>query len=68
MPWNLFYRSRCGLLGRQLRLYMMNSILEFALQYGIAGLALYMMYSITFNHLVDMRDILIEIRDILAKN
>ncbi len=47
---------------------MMNSILEFALQYGIAGLALYMMYSITFNHLVDMRDILIEIRDILAKN
>jgi len=46
----------------------MNSILEIALQYGIAGLCLYMMYSITFNHLVEIEKLLIEIRDILAKN
>ncbi|MBA7550264.1 hypothetical protein ES705_42774 [subsurface metagenome] len=46
----------------------MNSIPELVLQYGIAGLCLYMMYSITFNHLVSMKEILIEIRDILAKN
>ena len=47
---------------------MMSSILEIALQYGIAGLCLYMMYSITYNHLVEMKDLLIEIRDILAKD
>jgi len=46
----------------------MNSGLEIVLQYGIAGLALWMMYSITYNHLVDIRDLLTEIRDILAKD
>jgi len=47
---------------------MMNFTPEILLQYGIAGLALWMMYSITFNHLVDIRDLLVEIRDILAKD
>jgi hypothetical protein len=46
----------------------MNLPPEIPLQYGIAGLALWMMYSITYNHLVDIRDLLIEIRDILAKD
>jgi len=46
----------------------MNLQPEIYLQYGIAGLCLWMMYSITFNHLVDIRDILTEIRDILAKD
>lgn len=47
---------------------MMNFTPEIFLQYGIAGLALWMMYSISFNHLVDIRNLLIEIRDILAKD
>ena len=47
---------------------MMNSIPEIILQYGIAGLCLYMMYSITYNHLVEMKELRIEIRDILAKD
>jgi len=47
---------------------MMNFSPEILLQYGIAGLCLWMMYSITFNHLVDIKDLLIEIRDILAKD
>ena len=46
----------------------MNSPPEILLQYGIAGLCLWMMYSITYNHLVNIRDLLIEIRDILAKD
>jgi len=46
----------------------MNSLPEILLQYGIAGLCLYMMYSITYNHLVEMKELLIEIRDILAKD
>jgi len=46
----------------------MNSFPEILLQYGIAGLCLWMMYSITYNHLVDIRDLLTEIRDILAKD
>jgi len=46
----------------------MNYGPELLFQYGIAGLALWMMYSITYNHLVDIRDLLIEIRDILAKD
>ncbi|MBA7550288.1 hypothetical protein ES705_42798 [subsurface metagenome] len=47
---------------------MMNSILEVTLQYGIAGLCLYMMYSITYNHLTKIEELLIEIRNIIAKN
>jgi len=46
----------------------MNSLPEILLQYGIAGLTLWMMYSITYNHLVEMKELLIEIRDILAKD
>lgn len=46
----------------------MNLDPEIIFQYGIAGLALFMMYSITFNHLIDIKDLLIEIRDILAKD
>ncbi|MBA7550174.1 hypothetical protein ES705_42682 [subsurface metagenome] len=46
----------------------MNLQPEILLQYGIAGLCLWMMYSITYNHLVEMKELLIEIRDILAKD
>ncbi|MBA7589748.1 hypothetical protein ES708_31837 [subsurface metagenome] len=46
----------------------MNLQVEIFLQYGIAGLALWMMYDISHNHLVDIRDLLIEIKDILAKS
>lgn len=41
----------------------MQSLIEFAVQYGIAGLALWMMYSITYNHLTDIKELLEEIRD-----
>ena len=37
------------------------------LDYGIALVALYMMYSITYNHLISIEDLLTEIRDILLK-
>jgi len=46
----------------------MNWQPEIYLQYGIAGLCLWMMYSITYNHLVEIKELLIEIRDILAKD
>ena len=42
--------------------------IEYLVQYGIAGIALWMMYSITYNHLGDMHELLIEIRDLLAKD
>lgn len=45
----------------------MNSILEYALQYGIAGVALYMMYSITYNHLTNIENLLQDIKSILLK-
>ncbi|MBA7550084.1 hypothetical protein ES705_42590 [subsurface metagenome] len=38
----------------------MNSLEPF-LQYGIAGLCLYMMYSITYNHLIRIEELLTEI-------
>jgi len=38
------------------------------IQYGIAGVALWMMYSITYNHLVAIERILLDIKDILAKD
>lgn len=44
----------------------MNSLPELLLQYGIAGIALYMMYSITYNHLIRIEDLLEEIRDKLS--
>ncbi|MBA7689976.1 hypothetical protein ES703_98495 [subsurface metagenome] len=45
----------------------MENLVEIAIQYGIAGLALWMMYSITFNHLVAIERILLDIKDILSK-
>ena len=45
----------------------MPELLEFAIQYGIAGLALYMMYSITYNHLTDIKRLLQDIKGILSK-
>lgn len=44
---------------------MMNSILESILQYGIAGAALLMMYSITYSHLGTIRTTLGDIEDLL---
>ena len=44
----------------------MNSILDSAIQYGIAGLALWMMYSITYNHLTRIEELLIEILNKLS--
>ncbi|MBA7549965.1 hypothetical protein ES705_42470 [subsurface metagenome] len=41
----------------------MNLLLEYLVQYGIAGIALYMMYSITFHKLTTIEDLLVEIRD-----
>ena len=46
----------------------MERLVDTVIQYGIAGLALWMMYSITYNHLMDIKDLLVEIRDILAKD
>ena len=46
----------------------MEGLVETVIQYGIAGIALWMMYSITFNHLVEIERILQDIRDILAKD
>jgi len=36
-------------------------VLELLIQYGIAGVALYMMYSITYNHLTAIEETLHEI-------
>ncbi|MBA7549941.1 hypothetical protein ES705_42445 [subsurface metagenome] len=44
----------------------MTPIIEILLQYGIAGAALWMMYSITYNHLTTIKDLLTEIRDKLS--
>ncbi|GAH90984.1 unnamed protein product [marine sediment metagenome] len=44
----------------------MMHVTELLLQYGIAGAALWMMYSITYNHLTTIEDLLTEIRDKLA--
>jgi len=46
----------------------LDNLVEIVIQYGIAGAALWMMYSITYNHLMDIKDLLMEIRDILAKD
>jgi len=46
----------------------MERLVDTVIQYGIAGVALWMMYSITYNHLVSIERILLEIRDILAKD
>jgi len=46
----------------------MENLVEIVIQYGIAGVALWMMYSITYNHLVSIERILLDIKDILAKD
>jgi len=46
----------------------LENLVEIVLQYGIAGAALWMMYSITFNHLVAIERILLDIKEILAKD
>jgi len=43
----------------------MISLAEKLLDYGIAGIALLMMYSITFNHLTGIQTTLTEIKTIL---
>jgi len=46
----------------------LENLVEIVIQYGIAGVALWMMYSITFNHLVAIERTLLDIKDILAKD
>lgn len=43
-------------------------LLEMMIQYGIAGAALLMMYSITYNHLNRIEDILVEILSAVSKD
>lgn len=45
----------------------MMSWAEVLVQYGIAGIALYMMYSITYNHLTTIQTSLTEIGKILER-
>ena len=44
---------------------MIENIIDQVVQYGIAGIALYMMYSITYNHLKTIQETLIRIEEIL---
>lgn len=46
---------------------MTTVLVDMLLQYGIAGAALYMMYSITYNHLTDIKELLQDIKNILSK-
>lgn len=46
---------------------MMNYNLELLVQYGIAGVALYMMYSITYSHLTTIQTTLVSIEKLLQK-
>jgi len=46
----------------------MEGLVETVIQYGLAGVALWMMYSITYNHLVAIERTLLDIKDILAKD
>lgn len=46
---------------------MIPELVEYLVQYGIAGVALYMMYSITYNHLTDIKELLQDIKSILSK-
>jgi len=46
---------------------MIPELDEYLLQYGIAGIALYMMYSITYNHLQNIENLLEDIKNILSK-
>jgi len=40
--------------------------IETLIQFGFAGIALFMMYSITYNHLVSIEAILLDIRDLIS--
>lgn len=42
---------------------MIPDNVRLVLESGVAGVALYMMYSITYNHLTRIEALLIEIRD-----
>jgi len=44
----------------------MENLVEIVLQYGIAGAALWMMYSITYNHLNRIEELLEDILDALV--
>ena len=46
----------------------MEGLVETVIQYGLAGVALWMMYSITYNHLVAIERTLLDIKDILSKD
>jgi len=46
---------------------MTPELVNYLIQYGIAGVALYMMYSITYNHLMDIKELLQDIKSILSK-
>ncbi|MBA7711640.1 hypothetical protein ES703_120606 [subsurface metagenome] len=46
----------------------MENLVEIVFNYGIAGVALWMMYTITSHRLVAIQSILLDIKDILAKD
>jgi hypothetical protein len=46
----------------------MSDIVPSLVEYGIALVALYMMYSITYNHLTQIQKTLIEIKEILSRD
>jgi len=46
---------------------MDTQLLEILIQYGIAGAALLMMYSITYNHLNNIESLLEDIKGILSQ-
>ena len=45
----------------------MINVLEYLVQYGIAGIALYMMYDIAHNHLKNIAETLERIEDLLHR-
>lgn len=42
---------------------MTEDLLGILVQYGIAGVALYMMYTITYNHLTKIHEVLLRIEE-----
>ena len=40
-----------------------DELVNVVIQYGIAGVALYMMYSITYNHLTKIYEVLLRIEE-----
>ena len=45
----------------------MENLVETVLQYGIAGAALLMMYTIAYHHLTRVEDLLLEILEVLKE-